>query len=672
LPNLPSLPAELAITIGDGDVWVSIGLALLFAAGSLAFGVWVSRAVGLLDADAPAGEVVGVGLTSGLVVLAALWAAIWSRGGSSFTPVAIGFVLAMVVATVRRLRRASSSDVAAQRASAAGDRRPSGRTPLLLSAAACGLFITGVALLYGSTLTPSPRAGAQPVEFSDEAFYSVLGRDLAATGVETIFSPSGFSDLPGFPEQTWYHWGELWLASGVITAVDSPPLAARHFIVLPVLLLAAAALTGTLVRRLGRTRSRRAYVFGVLACLLLAPLPSIPIPYFSASNVGLIFGITTYGLAAAAVLLALYCFAVFDRRRAAWQLALFGGSAAAFILPSHIAMGFLAAVGVGSIWAVRVARAFTETRRLPYVSLLWRRTILVTVALLVATVIWGAVTEHGQAAGGPHLVSSFNSSWLGDVAVTTVGGGAFFAILVAWLFVRRNRGIDADVYLGTMTILLVGALVWGARLGEFTMFHVFYGAIAVFATPVAAIAIRTVWGRLRSTGHGGWAVGLAALTIIQLEFGVVGSVFRLQAFGPNDHRPTPLSILAAIQQLPAGSKLAYSCARFEEIAFNTPRLLSIDAHTGQRVVPMCFSAEVLSTMIGADPSAEQASLYFEGSPQRILFPDAGASPMPGAIASFLKSHGIDYVFADREHPNTLVPDAVPIAGSGDARVLRIP
>ena len=70
------------------------------------FGVWIARFVGLLDAGAPAGETLGVGLTSGLLVLASWWAAIASGGRSSFTPVAVGFAVAIGLAAVRRWRRA--------------------------------------------------------------------------------------------------------------------------------------------------------------------------------------------------------------------------------------------------------------------------------------------------------------------------------------------------------------------------------------------------------------------------------------------------------------------------------------------------------------------------------------------------------------------------------------
>ena len=137
---------------------------------------------------------------------------------------------------------------------------------------------------------------------------------------------------------------------------------------LPVLLLAAAALTGTLVRRMNGTASRAAFLFGFLACLFLAPIPLISGPFFSVWAAGLIFGITVFGLAAVAVLFALYCLAVLGTRRPTWPLAGFVGSAAAFILPAHVVIALLALVGVGSVWAIRIVRSLLATHRLPAVS----------------------------------------------------------------------------------------------------------------------------------------------------------------------------------------------------------------------------------------------------------------------------------------------------------------
>ena len=341
------LAAEFAITVSDGEVWRSVAVGLLFGGVCLLFGTWVARRVGLLGRDAPAAETVAVGLTSGLLVLAAWWAAIGSGGRSSFTPVAIGFTIAIGLALVRPVP-ASADDQPAEEGA-----RGSNRNGLLLALVLSGAFIVAVALLYGSTMAPSPRDGVQPVESMDQAYYSIFGADLADTGTETIFATSGFSDLDGLPPQTWYHWGEMWLASAVIKLFGLSPLDARHFVVLPVLLLAAAALTGTLVRRVARTGSRRAFIFGFLACLLLAPVPFVADSFFGSWAVGLIFGMTLYGLAAVVVLLAIYAIAVFPRRQETWALAGFAGSAAAMILPAHLVIAGLAIVGIGGAWVFR-------------------------------------------------------------------------------------------------------------------------------------------------------------------------------------------------------------------------------------------------------------------------------------------------------------------------------
>ena len=306
MTSLQSLERELAITIANPDVWVSIGLAVLLGGLCLVVGICVTRTVGLLERNAPAGETLGVGLGVGLVVLSAWWAAIWSGGRSLFTPVAIGFALAIGLCagtTSRDVREVAMASTFRSRKRFAPRRRRRRQKRLahLTAILAGGAFIVAVGLLYGSTMAPSPRDGVQPVEFNDVAFYSVLGRDLATTGTETTLSTSGFAEPSGQPVQTWYHWGELWLASAVITIFGTAPLAARHFIVLPIVLLAAAALTGTVVRRMTGTTSRAAFMFGFLACLFLAPVPLLPGPFFSSWAAGMISGIPLYGLSAVAV-----------------------------------------------------------------------------------------------------------------------------------------------------------------------------------------------------------------------------------------------------------------------------------------------------------------------------------------------------------------------------------
>ena len=375
---LTSAASGFTVAISDGTVWLSIGQALLFAAVCLVFGILVARLVGLLKPGAPAAETVGVGLASGLLVLAAWWAAIASGGRSSFTPVAVGFAIAIALAVVRSspTRRGDSEPIAARLRSnprhRRRERRGAGASSWRSSAAASSSSSWRSSMGRPSSL--SPRDGVQPVEFMDEAFYSILGAELARTGPRPIYPPSGFSDIEGLPAQTWYHWGEMWLEAAVITVFGAAPLDARHFVVLPVMLLAAAVLTGTLVRRLTGSRSRGAFLFGFLACLFLAPVPLIPGPYFSSRAVGLIFGITTTASPRSRSCCRCTAFAVLGGRRASWALAAFVGSAAAMILPAHIAIAALALVGVGAVWAVRIGQSLLATGRLPEVTPVWRQT----------------------------------------------------------------------------------------------------------------------------------------------------------------------------------------------------------------------------------------------------------------------------------------------------------
>jgi hypothetical protein len=664
---LQSLAAEFAITLTDGAVWLAIGQGLLFGGMALLFGTWVARQIGLLASGAPAGETLGVGLGVGLLVLTAWWAAIWSGGRSSFTPVAIGFAIAIALAVARRTRPHSAPIEPAGSAPAARSRP---YRSLVLTILGGSAFIVVIALLYGATMAPSPRDGVQPVENVDEAYYAILGRDLAATGTETMYSTSGFTELPGLSAQTWYHSGELWLASAIITIFGTAPLAARNFVVLPVVLLAAAALTGTVVRRMAPTTSRQAYIFGFLACLFLAPVPVLSNLFLG----GLISGITLYGVAAVAVLLVLYSLAVLRTRGPTWPLAGFVGSATAFILPAHVVLAALASTGVGSVWAIRIGRSLLRARRLPVVAPVWQRTLAATVILLATTVAWGLLTGHGVGSSGGLNpgIAPFNGFWRASLTTTALGAGAILAIPLAWLMDRKGSAVRADLYLGTNAVIIVGAAIWGARLGDFNMFHLFYGGIAIFAMPIAAVAVRVLWVRLRETGHLRLAAALAVVCVIQLELGAARGLTALQYSGPRDYPPIPVSLLGAIEQLPSDAKLAYACGQLEETGFAGSRLLPIDAHTGRRVVPMCFEADVVSSLLGATPSVLVPNPFFEWAPQRALYPNSTARPSSTAVAAFLKDHGIDYIYADAKHPNSLVVDAVPIATDGDAAVLRIP
>jgi hypothetical protein len=671
---LQSLAAEFAIAVFDGGVWLGVGESLIFGAACLLVGTSVSRLVGLLPSSAQAGETVGVGLASGLLVVAAWWAALVSGGRSSFTPVAVGFAFAVALGLASKARSARTGEHAeAARAQAAvpAASRWSRNRPLLMALVAGGAFVIAVALLYASTIAPSPRDGLQPIAVQDEAFYSILGADLARTGTETIYSPSGLSAVNGLPPQAWYHWGEMWLASALIRLVGTEPLAARHFVVLPLMVLAAAALTGTLVRRVTGSASPGAFLFGFLACLFLAPVPFIPGPFFSSWADGLIFGITLYGLAAVAVLLVLYILVVMHRRKVTAALACFVASASTLIVPAHVVVALLGFVGLASVWALRTLRSLADARDIPFVAPVWRTTLIATAIALTTTVAWGLLTGHGIGGSGlSPSVAPFNATWRESVAITAACSGAFAAIGVAWLPIRREASVEANLYLGTGALLIVGALAWGARLGDFNMAHLFFAGIVVFATPVAAVAVWSIWVRLRGTGHRRVAIIVLVLSGAQIAFGMAISVVRLDSFGPNE-APVPMAILAGIRNLPIDAKLAYACRPSEEIAYWDSRLLGIDAHTGRRVVPMCFQAEAFSRFIGSG-SGDIPNPLFQSAPQRALYPDSSARPTPANVARFLKDNGIHYIYVDARHPNTLVPDAIPILTAGLAQILRIP
>jgi hypothetical protein len=134
----------------------------------------------------------------------------------------------------------------------------------------------------------------------------------------------------------------------------------------------------------------------------------------------------------------------------------------------------------------------------------------------------------------------------------------------------------------------------------------------------------------------------------------------------------PVATLNVIRNLPPSAKLAYACLPFEEISFWDAQLLALNAHTQRPVVPMCFQAETFGLMTGTPISREVANPLFRDAPQRLLYPAWDSRPDPESVVSFLKAHGIEYIYADTLHPNTLVPDAVPVSTEGETQVLRIP
>src|SRR5262249_47032195 len=148
------------------------GVAILLATALLVVGAWVAGRLGLLPSDASDGYVIGIALAAALILLTSVGAAILSAGRSGFAPIAIGMGAGLVL--VRS--PAGSGEPGTRRGLV-----PVGARSVLLA----GAFLVVFGLVYAATMTPSPRDGVQPVEFMDEAFYSILGRDLVRTGAET-------------------------------------------------------------------------------------------------------------------------------------------------------------------------------------------------------------------------------------------------------------------------------------------------------------------------------------------------------------------------------------------------------------------------------------------------------------------------------------------------------
>jgi hypothetical protein len=238
--------------------------------------------------------------------------------------------------------------------------------------------------------------------------------------------------------------------------------------------------------------------------------------------------------------------------------------------------------------------------------------------------------------------------------------------------VHREAPIEAALYLGTSIVVVTGSVVWGARLPDFNTLHLFFGGIVIIGTPAAAVAVWSIWKQLRGKGYRLLALTVIALCILQLELGVGLGIDRLQVFGPGTYPPVPLQTLAHIEGLPVDAKLAYACRIDEETAFWDARLLGISAHTGRRLVPMCFEAETLGVLTGGRFDTDVESPLFRLAPQRALYPESSARPSEASVVAFLKANGIGYIYADRLHPNSLVPGATSINSSGDAEVFQVP
>lgn len=659
---MPYFIDDLEAALADDRVWTAIIVAVALGALCFALGVSVARVVGLLSLQAPRGEMAGVGLGVGLLVLSASWATVASAGRSAFSPIAAGLLVAVALGIRERRRRPAQKH--------RGDRRPP-RVSRVGSALAAAGFLVVVGLTYGATQAPSPRDEVQPVEFTDVGYYSALAISLDQTGTESLTTPSGFDSIEGLPAQSWYHWGELWIAAATIRVTGMDSVIVRNYVVLPLLLLSVAGLTGTMVRRVARTSSRGAFVFGAAASLLLAPLTVKSDVFFAHWAVGNMFGIGLYGLAMVVALVGIHVLVVGGLEARSPALSLFAGTVLASLLPSHIVMAALAFAGATGALLIAAARTVITGSRPRLVEPVWR-TIALAALLGLATFAWGVATGHGLGGSAPStLVTAFNPAWAQAILQTTLLSGAFLSIPIAWVVTRAHIDAAPLLFAGAATIAVVAAVGWGAGLADYNMFHVFFGAIAVFLTPMAAAAVWTLSIHLRAQGRVRLAAAVVIVAIAQMELAISPTIIRLEGVRPSGYNPIPVSVLAAIQSLPPDAKLAYSCQQDEEFTFSDPRLSTIYAHTGRRIVPMCFEEDVLSSLNGGSPSAGVENPLFRHAPQRVLFPDPTAYPSPASIRAFLEHHAIAYVYADDKHPNVLVPDAVPLIAEGGVVVLRI-
>ena len=88
--------------------------------------------------------------------------------------------------------------------------------------------------------------------------------------------------------------------------------------------------------------------------------------------------------------------------------------------------------------------------------------------------------------------------------------------------------------------------------------------------------------------------------------------------------------------------------------------------------PDVLRGRLLRQLVGGQKSADNENPLFQWALQRALYLDANARPSSESVAAFLKANGIEYVYAETDDPNALVPDAVPVITSGPVQVLRLP
>jgi len=190
--------------------------------------------------------------------------------------------------------------------------------------------------------------------------------------------------------------------------------------------------------------------------------------------------------------------------------------------------------------------------------------------------------------------------------------------------------------------------------------------------PAAAIGFWSLVSRSRRAGLTRVALLLSVIAVLQVEVGIGTVLLRLQQFGAGRYEPVPVQVLAAIRELPPPAKVAYRCANNEEISYWVPRLLAVGVRGEHPMIPLCFETDSFSEFSGGARDPATASPLFRSAPQLHLFPNASANPRPDDVAAWMRAQGIEYIYADLRHPNTLVPEAHVLTQVGDFSLLQLP
>jgi hypothetical protein len=469
------------------------------------------------------------------------------------------------------------------------------------------------------------------------------------------------------PFQAFYHWGELWLTALLLEIPAMTAMATRHLAVLPLIVVATCALTAS-VAAAGTRGARRTetLVVSAMAMLAIAPIPFVLAHHFDwwARPIG--FSVTSYGLAY--VLVALGVHSMLRGRRPTRSGVVLIAALVAGLVAAHLLVAALAALGVAVAIVAMMALRPGATRTM--VGLMD-----IGLACLIgggAAAAWGFVTGHGFAIGGSmEGIEPFAPTWTRAIAFTAIGAGT---LLVGPVLSLRGRSADprlAAVTAGAVAAVGAGALLWGLFIADFNTFHLYFGAVAVLLTPVAVIAVGQAIAVARVSGSR-VAGALIVLTLSQAAIGLAATAQRLYEFGPGNYDAVPVTMLDEIRQLPPEAKLAYACVNFEEVAIWDAALVSLVAHAGRPVVPMCFQSDPFSIQLDVPPDPARMNPFFRLAPQRSLYPTVDAEPTAADIEGFLREHGIDYIWVDPRHPNDLVPTAIEIARDGDFAIYQLP